>query len=110
MGIYIITAAVLGLCALAFKYYWRDVLRFCYNLLLKSIDVVKKIITTTVRAGKAVMWLYRRWKNGKITKLEVDTDGEPMPIELLPPGLQDELRDNNEVIVRNNTEISPEEF
>lgn len=110
MGTFIITLAILSLCAWVFKLFWRAILKFCFYLLEKSVDVVSKIITATKRAGKAVMYLYRRYRNGKITRVNVNDniEEEEVDIDMLPEGLQDELEINDEVIVKK--EISPEEF
>lgn len=110
MGTFIITLAILSLCAWVFKLFWKAILKFCFYLLEKSVDVVSKIITATKRAGKAVMYLYRRYRNGKITRVNVNDniEEEEVDIDMLPDGLQDELEINDEVIVKK--EISPEEF
>lgn len=109
MGVFIITAAIISLAVLVFKYFWKAVLKFCYYLLLGAVDVLKKIIVATKRTGKAIMYLYRRWRNGKVTRKLVETDEEPVDVDLLPEGLQNELELHDEVVVR-NTDISPEEF
>lgn len=110
MGTFIITLAILSLCAWVFKLFWKAILKFCFYLLEKSVDVISKIITATKRAGKAVMYLYRRYRNGKITRVNVNDniEEEEVDIDMLPEGLQDELEINDEVIVKK--EISPEEF
>lgn len=109
MGVFIITTAIISLAVLVFQYFWKAVLKFCYYLLLGAIDVIKKIIVATKRFGKAVMYLYRRWKNGKVTRVTVEPDEEEIDVDMLPEGLQKELEIHDEVIVR-NTDISPEEF
>ncbi len=109
MGTFIITLAILSLCVYVFKLFWKAVLRWCYKLLVKAIDVIKSIIVAVKNAGKAVMYLYRRYKNGKITRLRVEPEEEEVPEDLLPEGLRNELEVNDEVIVKND-EIKPEEF
>lgn len=109
MGTFIITTIIIGVCAWVFQIFWRAVLRFCFYLLQRSIDVVKKIITTTKKTGKAVMYLYRRYKNGKVIKTTVEPDEEEVDVDMLPQGLQDELDVHEEVIVRKD-DIDPAEF
>ena len=99
----------MSLAALVFKYFWKDVLRICYRLLYGAYDVIKKIIVATKRFGKCVMYLYRRWRNGKLTKKRVETEEEEVDVDMLPDGLQEELELHDEVIVKND-EITPEEF
>lgn len=108
MGYFIIAAAMLGLFSYLFQLFWKAVLKFCYWLLKKSIDVIKKLITFVKRAGRAVAFLYRRYKNGKIVRTEYTE--EEVHIEDLPEDLQKEFEDHDEVVVRNNTDIEPEEF
>lgn len=72
MGVYIIGVAIFALCTLVFQYFWKAVLKFCYYLLLRSIDVIKKIIVATKRFGKCVMYLYRRYRNGKVVRVKVE--------------------------------------
>lgn len=109
MGTFIITTAIFALCVLVFQYFWKAVLKACYYLLLGAIDVVRKIIVATKRFGKCAMYLYRRWKNGKITRVMVETEEEEVDIDMLPQGLQNELEVYDEVIVKRG-DISPEEF
>lgn len=109
MGIFIIAGAIIGLCSLVFQYFWKAVLKFCYYLLLKSVEVTKKIIVATKRFGKCVMYLYRRYRNGRIVRTKVEPEEEEVDVDMLPQGLQDELAIHEEVIVRND-DISPEEF
>lgn len=111
MGTFIITISILALCAFVFTIFWKAILRFCFYLLEKSIDVVTKIITATKRAGKAVMYIYRRYRDGRVTKTDVNENinEEPVDIDMLPDGLQEELGIHEEVIVKKG-DISPEEF
>ena len=55
------------------------------------------------------MYLYRRYRNGKIVRVKVEPEEEPVDVDMLPPGLQDELEVHDEVIVRRD-DIKPEEF
>lgn len=109
MGVYIIGVALFALCTLVFQYFWKAVLKFCYYLLLKSIDVIKKIIVATKRFGKCVMYLYRRYRNGKVVRVRVEPDEEEVDVDMLPQGLQDELDIHEEVIVKRD-DIKPEEY
>ncbi len=109
MGVFIITAAIFSLAVLVFQYFWKAVLKVCYYLLLNAIDVIGKAIVAIKRGGKAVMYLYRRWRNGRITRKLVETEEEEVPEELLPEGLQEELKIHDEVIVHRG-DINPEEF
>lgn len=109
MGTFIITLAILTLCAWVFKLFWKAVLRFCFYLLERLVDVVTKIITAVKRNGKAVMYLYRRLRNGKVIRTHVDPPEEEVDVDMLPDGLQDELGIHEEVIVKKG-DISPEEF
>lgn len=109
MGVFIITLAIISLATLVFQYFWKAVLKACYYLLLGAIEVTKKIIVATKRFGKAVMYLYRRWKNGKVTRVIVETEEEEVDVDLLPEGLRNEMEIHEEVIVRRD-DIKPEEF
>lgn len=111
MGTFIITLAILSICAWVFKLFWKAILKFCFNLLERSLNVVTKIITAAKRNGKVVMYLYRRYINGSVTKTPVVNPGpeEPVPVELLPDGLKEELEIHEEVIVKKG-DISPDEF
>lgn len=113
MGYFIINAVVLGLAALAFQYFWKAILKFCFNLLLGALNITKKVITVVRRSGKAVFYLYRRWKDGRITRLDIGKnlpEGEVIEDpDLLPQGLQDELEIHPEVTVHSG-DINPEEF
>lgn len=111
MGTFIITLGILAICAWVFKFFWKAILKFCFYLLEKAVDVVTKIITATRRAGKAVMYIYRRYRDGRTTKVELNkhVDEEPVDIDMLPEGLQEELGIHEEVIVKKG-DISPEEF
>lgn len=111
MGTFIITLGILAICAWVFKFFWKAILKFCFYLLEKSVEVVTKIITATKRAGKAVMYIYRRYRDGRITKTNVNDNivEEPVDIDMLPEGLQEELGIHEEVIVKKG-DISPEEF
>ena len=109
MGVLILTFAIIGVASYVFQLFWKAVLKFCYYLLLKSIDVVKKIIVATKRFGKCVMYLYRRYKNGKIVRIHIDPEEEEVDVDMLPKELQEQLGIHNEVIVRDE-DIKPEEF
>lgn len=107
MGAFIIGAAILGLASLIFQYFWKAVLKFFFYILEKAVDVIKKIIVAVRRAGKVIMILYKRHKNGKVYKTEyteqvVDEDD-------IPEGLRDELDVHEEVIVKKG-DINPSEF
>lgn len=58
------------------------------------------------RLGRVIMILYRRYKNGKITKTESE---EELDGEDVPEGLRDELDVHEEVIVKKG-DIDPSEF
>jgi hypothetical protein len=110
-GTFIITLGVLALCALVFRIFWKAILKFCFYLLEKSEDVVKKVITTTRRAGKAIMYLYRRYADGHTTKTNINNNiqEEAVDVDMLPDGVQEALGVYEEVVVKNG-DISPEEF
>ena len=57
------------------------------------------------------MYIYRRYRDGRIGKTNVNEhiDEEPVDIDMLPEGLQEELGIHEEVIVKKG-DISPEEF
>lgn len=111
MGTFIITLGILAICAWVFKFFWKAILKFCFYLLEKSEEVVTKIITATKRAGKAVMYIYRRYRDGRINRVNVNENiiEEPVDVDMLPEGLQEELGIHEEVIVKKG-DISPEEF
>lgn len=109
MGTFIITIAVLGLCVYVFTLLWKSVLKFCYYLLLRSADVVTKVITATKKAGKAAWWLYKRYRNGRTVRVPVEPEEEEVDIDMLPDGLQEELEIHDEVIVKKG-DIDPAEF
>lgn len=109
MGTFIITIGLLSLFTYIFQLFWKAALRVCYHLLLKAIDVVKKIIVATKRFGKAVFYLYKRYKNGRVFKVKVETEEEEVDIDMLPEGLQDELEIHDEVVTHTG-DIMPEEF
>ncbi len=107
MGVFIITAVILGLAALIFSYVWKLALKFFYYALLGAIDVVRKIIVATRRLGKVIFLLYKRLKNGKTYK--VTYEEEEVDEEDVPAGLRDELDYHEEVIVKRD-DIDPSEF
>ena len=109
MGTLILTAAIIGFCSVVFQFFWKAVLKACYYLLLGAVEVIKKAIVATKRFGKCVMYLYRRWKNNKITRVVVQTEEEEVDVDMLPEELQNELEVHEEVIVKKG-DIKPEEF
>lgn len=109
MLVFIITLAIISLCLYVFQLIWKQVLKWCYDLLLKSVDVVAKVITSVKRNGKAIMYLYRRFINGKTVRNQVDTEGEDVDIDMLPEELQQMLNTGKEVI-NHEGDIDPAEF
>lgn len=107
MGTFLIVAAVISLATLIFQYFWKAVLKFFFYVLQKVIEVVKKIIVAVRRAGKVMMILYRKHRDGKIYKTEYKD--ELIDEEDVPEGLIDELEVHPEVIVKKG-EIDPSEF
>lgn len=107
MGVYIITIFIFSLASWIFQQYWKEVLKFFYYILQKSVNVVKKIIVATRRAGKAVMMLYKRLRNGKVYKTEFTE--EEISEDDIPEGLREELDIHEEVIVKKG-DIDPTEF
>lgn len=108
----IITAVILSLAVWVFKLYWKALVKFVFHLMERAIDLISRVITVVKRFGKAIWYLYRRYRNGKIFRrnLNENSDGiEEEPIDdpdLLPEELRNalNLNEDEEVIVR------PEEF
>lgn len=109
MGTFIITLGIFALCAYVFKLFWKAVLIVCYNILVDAVDIATSVITATKRMGKAVMYLWKRYKNGKVVKQKVETDEEEVDVDLLPEGLKNELDIHDDVIVKKGCP-TPEEF
>lgn len=107
MGTFLIVAAVFSLATLIFQYFWKAVLKFFFYILQKAVDVIKKIIVAVRRAGKVMMILYKRHKNGKVYKTEYTE--EVVDEDDIPEGLRDELDVHEEVIVKKG-DIDPSEF
>lgn len=107
MGVFILTIAAISLATLIFQYFWKAVLRFFFYILQKAVDVIKKIIVAVRRAGKVIMILYKRHKNGKVYKTEYTE--EVVDEDDIPEGLRDELDVHEEVIVKKG-DIDPSEF
>ena len=107
MGVFLIGAAIFGLATLIFQYFWKAVLKFFFYILQKAVDVIRKIIVAVRRAGKVIMILYKRHRDGKVYKTEY-TD-EVVDEEDIPEGLRDELDVHEEVIVKKG-DIDPSEF
>ena len=107
MGVFILTIAAISLATLIFQYFWKAVLRFFFYILQKAVDVIKKIIVAVRRAGKVIMILYKRHKDGKVYKT-VYTE-EVVDEDDIPEGLRDELDVHEEVIVKKG-DINPSEF
>lgn len=112
MLIYIITISILSICAIAFRMYWKSVLKFCYYLLKRAIDVVKKIITSIKRQGKAIFFIYKMYRNKRITKSRVHITEEEIDIDLLPQEFQDILNNASPVqeVINRTNDIDPSEF
>ena len=108
MGTFIIGIAVLSLCVWVFQKIWKYILRWCFYLIEKLLDIVSYIITFVRRGVKAVAYLYRRTSSGKYIKQEVPLE-EEVDIDILPEGLRNELKSHQEVLVRRDP-IKPEEF
>lgn len=107
MGVFILTIAAISLATLIFQYFWKAVLRFFFYILQKAVDVIKKIIVAVRRAGKVIMILYKRHKDGKVYKTEYTE--EVVDEDDIPEGLRDELDVHEEVIVKKG-DINPSEF
>lgn len=107
MGIFIIGVAVFSLATLIFQYFWKAVLKFFFYILQKAVDVIRKIIVAVRRAGKVMMILYKRHRNGKVYKTEYTE--EEVDEDDIPEGLKDELDTHEEVIVKRG-DIDPSEF
>ena len=107
MGVFIITIAILSLAVWIFQHVWKLALKFFYYAVLGALDILKKIIVATRRAGKVIYLMYKRMKNGKVYK--VTYEEEEVEEEDIPEGLKDELDCHEEVIVKRD-EISPSEF
>lgn len=107
MGLFIITIAIFSLATWIFQQFWKAVLKFFYYLLLKAVDAIKKIIVAVRRAGKVIMILYKRHKNGKVYKTEYTED--EVDEDDIPEGLREELDVHEEVIVKKG-DIDPTEF
>lgn len=107
MGTFLIVAAVFSLATLIFQLFWKAVLKFFFYVLQKAIDAVKKIIVAVRRAGKVMMILYKRHRDGKIYKVEYKE--EVLDDIDVPEGLRDELDVHEEVIVKKG-DIDPSEF
>ena len=107
MGTFLIVAAVFSLATLIFQYFWKAVLKFFFFVLQKAFDVVKKIIVAVRRAGKVMMILYKRHRDGKVYKVEYKD--ELVDEEDIPEGLKDELDCHEQVIVKEG-DIDPSEF
>ncbi|MBD5325237.1 MAG: hypothetical protein HDS04_00985 [Bacteroides sp.] len=101
MGLLIVGAAML-LLYVAFRFFWNAMWKFVVWLLEKSENVIKKIVTTTKRAGRAIMYLYRRYKNGSIRRVCINDNIEEDDVleEDLPPELREQLEIHNEVELR----------
>ena len=107
MGTFLIVAAVFSLATLIFQYFWKAVLKFFFYVLQKAVEAIKKIIVAVKRAGKVMMILYRKHRDGKIYKTEY-TD-EVVDPDDVPEGLIEELEIHKEVIVKTG-DINPSEF
>ena len=107
MGVFILTIAAISLATLIFQYFWKAVLKFFFYILEKAVDVIKKIIVAVRRAGKVIMILYKRHRDGKIYKVEYKE--EEIDDRDVPEGLRDELDIHEEVIVKKG-DIDPSEF
>lgn len=106
---FIITIAILSICAWVFKIVWRATLKWCYYLLLETVDAIAKLIVTVRRQGKAIMYLYRRYRNGRTTKTKVNHEEEEVDIDMCPEELQEKLNTGKEVLTHEG-DISPTEF
>ncbi len=107
MGTFLIGAAIFALATLIFQYFWKAVLRFFFYVLQKAVDVIKKIIVAVRRAGKVMMILYKRHRNGKVYKTEYTE--ELVDEDDIPEGLKEELGSHDQVIVKEG-DIDPSEF
>lgn len=99
----LITAGILMLALFVFKYYWKDIVNWCKKAIRLASDVIKGVITFTKKAGKVVSYLYRRLKNGKITRATVTTV-EEITSDELPKEVAEALGISDEVLVCNDVE------
>lgn len=97
MVVILIGAAMLALVALAFKFFWNDILSFIETVIDKLVEISRAFIKFVRRNGKAVAYIVRHYFSGRRTKEEIDE----IDIELCPNEVQDALNEGKEVLVRN---------
>ena len=107
MGIFIITIAILSLAVWIFTQVWKLALKFFYYALLGAVEIAKKVIVATRRLGKVMYILYKRHKDGKVSRVKYDE--EVVYEDDIPEGLRDELDYHKEVVVKKD-DINPSEF
>lgn len=110
-GLFIITVAVLSLANSAFKETWKHALKYFFLILEEVVkiaaELLKKLVVATKKLGKVIFILWRRYKNGKITKVEYKE--EEVDYEDVPEGLKKALGINKEVILKEG-DIERSEF
>jgi len=94
----LITVGILSLASLVFKLFWKAIINWCKNIFRAAVGVIKGVITLTRQVGKVGKFLYRRWKNGKITKTPITTE-EEVDITDVPKDIANALGISDEVIV-----------
>ena len=86
-----------------FKLYWKETIEFCKYAIRNDNDVVKGVVTFTKQEEKVIPLLYRRWKNGNITKTEISLT-PTITVEDLPDEIANALKISNEVMVCEDVE------
>ena len=87
--------------AWAIKVYWSYLMEECINLFRTSIDVHKSIIIAKLYGNDVRFLLYRRYKDGKVTKTVLG-NGEYLNKELCPREFLDLFKERTEVLIASN--------
>lgn len=100
MTIILIGSAMLFLCGMVFKVYWKEICAWCLNMVIHLLDILKGVITFVLNAGRLVAYLYRRHKDNSIDKSVIPVT-VPDP-HTLPQPVQEALFRNEEVLVNDD--------